>query len=87
MIPYGLSHLSAHHPYNKYFVYATIGKHSHHASSSYSSRPSVTRRFEDMMASFTMIGSPLASIKNKKIAGTTNLVLAFEGGFMFYLGN
>ncbi len=47
----------------------------------------MTRRFEDMMASFTMIGSPLASIKNKKIAGTTNLVLAFKGGFMFYLGN
>jgi hypothetical protein len=65
MIPYGLSHLSAHHPYNQFF-YATIGKHSHQASLNYSSHPSVTRGFEDMMASFTMIGSPFASMKNKK---------------------
>jgi len=86
MIPYGLSHLSAHHPYNQFF-YATIGKHSRQTSSSYSSRHGVTGGFKDMMASFTMIRSPFASIKNKKIAGTTNLVLAFEGGFMFYLRN
>jgi hypothetical protein len=43
--------------------------------------------FENMMTSFIMIRSPLASIKNKRVAGITNLVLAFEGGFMFYLGN
>jgi hypothetical protein len=40
-------------------------------------------RFEDMMASFTMIGSPPMLVKNKKIAKTTNLVLAFKRGLMF----
>jgi hypothetical protein len=40
-----------------------------------------------MIVSFTMIGSPFATMKNKRVARTTNLVLAFEGGFMFYLGN
>jgi hypothetical protein len=62
MIPYGLSHLNAHHPSNQFF-YAFIGKHSRQASSNYSSCPGVTGGFEDMMASFTMIGSPFASIK------------------------
>jgi hypothetical protein len=49
----------------------------------------VTKGFEDMMASITMIRSPFASIKNKKKkkTKTTNLVFAFERGFMFYLGN
>jgi hypothetical protein len=43
----------------------------------------VTRRFEDMMASFTMIGSSPASMKTKKLAGTTNLVPTFDGGLTF----
>jgi hypothetical protein len=47
----------------------------------------VIRGFENIMTSFTMIGSPFASIKIKKKVGTTSLVLAFERGFMFYLGN
>ncbi len=86
MIPYELSHLSAHHLFYQFFN-AAIGKHSRQASSSYSSRPGVIGGFENMMTSFIMIRSPLASIKNKRVAGITNLVLAFEGGFMFYLGN
>jgi hypothetical protein len=43
----------------------------------------MTRGFEDMVASFAMIRSPPASTKNKIVAKTINLVLAFEGGLMF----
>jgi len=74
------------HFFNKNF-YATIGKHSHQATLSCSSCPGATESFENMIVSFTMIGSPFATMKNKRVARTTNLVLAFEGGFMFYLGN
>jgi hypothetical protein len=42
----------------------------------------MTRGFEDVVASFTMIRSSLASTKNKRIVGTTNLVLALKGGLM-----
>ncbi len=86
MIPYRLNHLSVHYISNQ-FLNATIGKHSCQASSNYSSCLGVIRGFENIMTSFTMIGSPFASIKIKKKVGTTSLVLAFERGFMFYLGN
>ncbi len=51
-------------------------------SSSFLSHISMTEGFEDMVASFAMIKSPFALTKNKTIAKTTNLVLAFEGGLM-----
>jgi hypothetical protein len=52
-------------------------------SSSFLSHISTTRGFEDTVASFAMIRSPHASRKNKIVAKTTNLVLAFERGLMF----
>jgi len=40
----------------------------------------MTRGFEDVVASSTMIRSSFASTKNKRIIGTTNLVLALKRG-------
>ncbi len=39
----------------------------------------MTGGFKDVMASFAMIGDPLMATKNKRVAKTTNLVLAFKG--------
>jgi len=38
----------------------------------------MTKGFENVMASFTMIKSLPASTKNKRIIKTTNLVFAFK---------
>jgi hypothetical protein len=50
--------------------------------SNFSSHINMTKGFENVMASFSMIRSPYVSRKNKRLVGTTNLVFAFEGGLM-----
>jgi hypothetical protein len=52
-------------------------------SSSSSFSISTTEGFEDVMASYAMIGFLLMSMENKRIIKTTNLILAFERGLMF----
>jgi hypothetical protein len=53
--------------------------------SSYLSWTGTIRGFEDVVASSAMIAFLLMSLKNKIVAKTTNLVLIFEWGLMFYL--
>ncbi len=50
--------------------------------SKFSFRINVTKGFEDVVTSFAMIGSSSTSTKNKRVAETTKLILAFEGGLM-----
>jgi hypothetical protein len=49
---------------------------------SFSFHIGTTRGFKDVVASFAMIGDLPMSTKNKRVAKTTNLVLAFKGGLM-----
>jgi hypothetical protein len=51
--------------------------------SNFSSHINTIKGLENVVASFSMIKSMLASKKNKKIIRTTDLVFAFEGGLMF----
>jgi hypothetical protein len=51
-------------------------------SLSSSSHTDVSKEFEDMVASSTMIGSSPMSIENKRIIETTNLIFTFKGNLM-----
>jgi len=84
MIPYGMSHFNAHHLSNSFFFAWLLGNIQIKGdSSSFSFHFGTIIKFEDMVASSAVFGFQPMLSKNLKIAKTTNLGLAFEGGLMF----